>query len=668
MPINPEALDNVNALDIDSELRSFTKTLSSDIEEERNLRSDWEQRVDLWTKRRYGIRTKKNHPWPGAANFVIPLIDADINRLKPAYVNLGYGVSPIVTFEPFGAEDIEPARKREMLFDWRMRTQVEFFDHYVIGVDKALEKGSVVYKIDWHFETRTYTEILDLEESDDEIIELVFDPEVPDELFEQILLERFRPDLSLQENIDAIQDAVIKMRRGKVRQEITFTEKGKDSPRVTACDPKDDIMVPVDTTDIQQARFIDHMFWTTTNNVKAGMRDEKYVEYDDFTIKSWSNQNFANSNARQTRGLRDGTSAIISDDLILMHETWTWRDVNDDGVMERVCITWPDSSPQDVLRFIENPYDHGLFPFVQVRRELNDVWFYSSRGIPALDEDFQVGISTKFNQNVDEKTMQVPTWIHRKNSVKNLKNLRYVPGQDLEVESIDDVRLSQPQHVNQGSFFNDMAFLKSWANERLGNVSAAFSNPTNPAGSGFEGKRTKAEVQEIAQLAAQNQSLEMLVWQQQMADVYYQIDALYEQFGPEQEEILITGEQPVKISRAEIQGKFNIVPNGRLDNSNPTARFMKSNFIYRMFLNDPDVRQNELKKMLFDDFDTRLSKRLLLTPQEKQQRNQLQQASQEQLKRKLLGEQIDIRRIQDVLDIQKELAMVEIHGQKFAPN
>lgn len=113
---DPESLDKIKSIKISQDVVDFVTELDHYIEQERGNRSEWEQRVDNYTRKRYGIRQKKSFPWVGSANFVLPQIDSDMNRLKPAYVNLAYGVSPIVSFEPYGPEDVAPARKREVLF------------------------------------------------------------------------------------------------------------------------------------------------------------------------------------------------------------------------------------------------------------------------------------------------------------------------------------------------------------------------------------------------------------------------------------------------------------------------------------------------------------------------------------------------------------------------
>ena len=662
---DPESLDKVKNVSITDEIRDFIVGLAKKVEEEKTNRAEWEQRIDNYTRKRYGIRAKKSFPWAGSANFVLPQIDSDINRIKPAYINLAYGVSPIITFEPFGPEDIEPARKREIYFDWIMRTQVKFFKEYCLGVDYMLHTGFKIYKTGWRFEITTYFEKLDLSDLSKEILDAIYMPEADDAALFHIIAEKMLPDLTLQENVDEINRVIRDFRSGKTSFKMEFSEKSVNRAEVKALNPRDDIVFPVTTTDIQEAAYIDHRFYLSKNQIKLRMKMGRYNFFDDDDIDRWTVSKYASNSSSHLRSVRDGVTLDHRDDnSILLHETSTWYDIDGDGIEERVILTYPDTDPSMILRFIENPYDHGEFPYVVVRREFNDAPIVSSRGIPALDDDFQTGISTLFNQDIDAGTITTtPTVVTRKNSVKNLRNLRYVPGQVVETENgTADYTIVQNTNLGQANRFNNMQYLKAWANDRIGNTTAAISQQNNAPGNGPQGQKTAREVAAIESSSGQLQSMDLLVFQSQMSDLYYQLDSLYEQFGDETITIAITGSLPANTSREEIRGKFNIVPNGRLDNSNPALRAQKSLAMLQMFTNDPYVRQDQLRKLYIDDLDIRLAQQLLKTPQEMQQDFQSQIQSQNDQ----LLTALNMQKGKDNLEIRKEAILAPIQGRKYA--
>lgn len=656
--VHPENIKSVNAVDITQEISAFIVATAKDVESERANRSAWEKKIDDLIDLRYGYRQRKIHPWPDAANYSIPLIDAHINKIKPSYINLVSGISPICSFEPFGSEDIEPAKKRETLFDWRMRTKVKFAKPYAVAVDKGLEQGSVVFKIVWNYTTRNYQEELDLADLDDKSLAVIGDPRTTDDIIFAIIEEELSVDVEFEENAKEIAKAIQKFREGETKFQFNFVEIENNEPEITACSVRGDIVVPMDTTDIQFARFIDQPFWRTTTQLKKAMRDEKYKEYPDTDINAWG-----------SKDTKKSSSSKQQDEVILLHETCVWYDVNEDGIKERCIATWPDNAPASVLRFIEIPYEHGLFPYVQIRRELNDSGFYTSRGIPALDEDYQKGISQAVNQAENNGTLtNSPVTVMRRNTVTNIKNRRYIPGETIETNGDpNDYQIRVMANVSQPILFQLAQYLKSWADQRIGNVASGLSEVNNLPGAGPGGRKTKAEIDLISSLQGEVQSLDLVVWQLQMADVYYQIDALYNQYGDEEEEVIITGQEPQKISRREIQGKWNIVPNGRLDNTDPILKANKAFNLMKIFIGDPDINQYELKKLFLTDYDYRIAGKILYSEQDKQQLQVAQMQMAEAMKKKAVQEGVDMKQIDILLEVYRETLLAPVTGKKYGP-
>ena len=235
--IHPENLKEVNNIKVSGEVIDFINEVKADVEEVCGQRAQWEQAVDRLNRLRFGVKRRKNHPWPGAANYSIPLIDSKIERIKPAYINLAYSVSPVVTFEPYGPEDVESARKKEYLFDWRLRTKVKFFDAYSIGVDQVLgPMGMTVYRTVWKFSSRRYSEVIDIGEFDEATLEALFDTRMTDEMLFKVIVEELGVDLSYEEKEKAVMGAVKKFREGEMVLEMDLYEDEEDRPEVTACD------------------------------------------------------------------------------------------------------------------------------------------------------------------------------------------------------------------------------------------------------------------------------------------------------------------------------------------------------------------------------------------------------------------------------------------------
>lgn len=674
---NPESLDKINSLPIDFKIKSIVNNIANDIMYEKQKRSWWDSNTDNFINQRYGIREVKNFPWANCANYVIPLIDADINRIKPAYASL-IDVYPIVIFEPYGDTDIEAAENREVYFDWLLKARMNFFNNYMLGLDYILEQGIVIWKITWKYSTRTYTEEVNLSELDPKILQALYDPIVNDDMLRQIFIEEFQVDDEHEDNIKEINRAIKKFREGKSKFKLTLRETKDDQPEVCPRSLRYDIVFPLETTDLNNAKFIDDKFQVSVNDLKIAMRDDKYITYADETVRSWA-ANYANDSKRRP-GQRTVSGTVTStpdEDNIWLHETCLWHDIDGDGIKERCICTWPDANPEMVLRFIELPYEHDMWPYVACKREINDPGFFASRGIPALDLDFQLGISTSFNQSVDNGTItNTPQVVMKENSLVNPRNMRYVPGERVVVRSqLSDYETRVLGNGSQPYLFNAAQYLKSWANERIGNVQSGLSQANNMPGAGGGGKKTDDEVNLISQSGSELQSLDLQVFQQQMSMVYFQIDALDNQFGNQEEINFVTNGQAHKMTRQEIQGRFKYVPNGRLDNSNPQLRMSKSFNMLKMFLNDPDIKQRELKRIALDDFDIKLARKIFKTDQEKAQESQQAQQQQQQAQQQALQLQLALKSGESNIELQREVtknrddAQTEVIKEKaFTPN
>ena len=655
-----ENLKDVNSLKIDSKIKEYIATLKSSISVEDTNKSEWNTRMEILGDLRYGYRNEKTEPFLNCANYSIPLIDSHITKLKSAYINLFYNSSPIVNFEPFGGEDIDPARKRESLFDWRLRTRVKIFKDYCIGIDKMLEQGQTVFKIVWYYSTRRYKDFIDLEEMDEETLKALEDSRLTDDMLFKVIEQELGVDASFESNVEEIWRAVEEFREGESEFELDLIEVENNQAEVIACDVKEDLVIPRDTVDIQDARFIDHKVWMTANNIKIAMRDGKYQEYPDADIASWGSKSGKHPNSRSA------PTSSSDNDVILLHEVCCWYDINKDGIKERCIATYPDSDESAVLRFIEIPYDHGKFPYEQVRRELNDPLFYTSRGICELDEDFQKGISNAMNQAEDFGTItNVPVIVMKKNTVTNIKNRRYTPGETIEtIGDPNDYQVRQSANVAQPALMQFTQMLKSWSDQRVGDVTAGLGGQNNLSGQQASGQKTKAEINLVSVLSQTVTSLDVLIFQQQMVKVYEQIDALYDQYGPDEEEVIITGEPPIKISRREIQGKYHMVPNGRLENTNPAMRAGIATTVLQMGANDPMVNQDELKRYYYNSIDPRLANKLLYSKEDFQKRQQQMQQQQEAILQKGIKQKLDMDQIELMLEINKEALMVPIEVNK----
>jgi hypothetical protein len=140
---------------------------------------------------------------------------------------------------------------------------------------------------------------------------------------------------------------------------------------------------------------------------------------------------------------------------------------------------------------------------------------------------------------------------------------------------------------------------------------------------------------------------------------------LYDQFGNDEETFLVTGNQPRQVSRREIQGKFNIVPNGRLDNADPARRLQKTMLALQLGFESPFIKQKELLELAYEDIDSRMASIVMKSDEELQIERQQEELMAEQILLKSANEQIAMKKAMDDTEVRKEFLMEPITGAKF---
>ena len=98
-----------------------------------------------------------------------------------------------------------------------------------------------------------------------------------------------------------------------------------------------------------------------------------------------------------------------------------------------------------------------------------------------------------------------------------------------------------------------------------------------------------------------------------MRTTHYQLWSNWVQYGPKKAWVRVDNEEPFEMSREDIQGQYDIVPNGRIYNSNPLMEWQKAESRFVRFNNDPYINQEELRRDLLIKDDPRIAKRLMLT-------------------------------------------------------
>ena len=622
----------------DTELFSEIK---GEIEEAKNHTLTWSENHDKFYRLRFRIKKTKTFPFTGCSNLRLPTIETYIRKTKAALVGIYSNVKPRMQVIPQTDQNLQKANKIERFLDYLADYKIKLLDKLIIGCDKMLEKGFVVFKITWSMKSRTYTETFSLKEISMEDAMALFDTNVPDETIIQELTKRLNVDMSetvMEDNLLALQEVVRKIRSGKDNVEVTLRDETYNAPMVYVCDPAT-IFVPSDAgNDPQDLRWICHEYYEPIELLQERASEDVYDKSAVDEIVDLKDMSSFNSNEAKDRDktiesskdTREGIDRINNPShLVKVWEVYKYYNPKKGQPQQKwQFILAPEFNV--ILKKQVCPYDHQKFPFVRFATEVVDDRWFSPRGIPAHLEDISKEIDAQHNQKLDNQTIRNAPMFKFRSGTVNPKLVKFTPAQGIPVNGMqpldDSIKLMDNSNANvEFSYEREEMGLKTVIQEYLGQVDYSLQSMINK-----RQPRTLGEVQMQAQSANQVFSLDSTMFTNSLSEIFSQILELCQQYMPERVFALVTGGDepiPLHLTRDEIQGQYQVVCRGNDMNTNPYVKAQKSQMRVQLLINEitmqtgvvtPPNIYNILKRYLQDDGEIAW-KELISMPQPPQQ-------------------------------------------------
>lgn len=117
-------------------------------------RSAWETKQSQYYKMRHNGLARKNKPYPNAPDLHWPLIDTNIEKLKPLFFQQVVGMDVVATFVPMRQQLAAFNTTAEQWFDYKIRERTNFQDEALSWIDYALMSGRGIVKIYWDVDKR----------------------------------------------------------------------------------------------------------------------------------------------------------------------------------------------------------------------------------------------------------------------------------------------------------------------------------------------------------------------------------------------------------------------------------------------------------------------------------------------------------------------------------
>lgn len=676
---NPLALEATGSLSRD--IQGDVEKLHLSIQSAERSREGWIQNQVKLLEARRGVVRKKQVPWPGANNDVVPIIDAIIRRWKPAIANLVLRSDPVAMFRTRTSSPnpevqkrlVEGSRSTQNFYHWLFMDHMEGTKLTAYELVDLLAQHGVAYtRQGWDYRTERTSRIARVESLFPQGLEAAIQaitqqvaqqnqglpaeaqrpPPTPEEAVAFVLSAQYGLDPGNDTRVGPmLQEATQKILNGAQYVRLFYEEVVCDKPGWQALSPLD-VVVPPRSQGVHDADFVCILHRATTEEILRRANDgffiperaEKVADRPDTRFSQDDPGLYGISQRRNILSLEDMLDGVNDKFEEHVPRTALWEiyaklDINGDGLRERVVI-WYHPTSKTILSVTEYPYPFREWPIVEFRFEHNDKRPLSPRGIAEMVQTWQRLASRMHNARLDSiQTTLAPMFKVKMQALPAMRNVRWRPGAHIPVRRMDDIEPMVTDHRALIEFLREEQVHKEFAERYVG----VFDPTLTDLGGTGPDRRTATEVDAVVSQATEVQSADAVVFQCAMQRVHQQLWNLWEEFGPEEVYFYVTGEeQPRLARRADLAGDYDIIPAGSPISTNRALILNRARELIQFLLQDPTglVRKDELLREYLQAHDFPLAQRLVRPPEQAALLLQAQEAVEEMSN--FLGEKPEI--------------------------
>ena len=139
----------------EADIRHLADFFDLELEEALRSHQDREERLDKWQKAYDGepATAKKDFPWPGACNVVIPLIGIAVDSIVARIVNTLFSVEPFWSVRPLRPEVERLAKPVEGFLEWSRQNEFNMYNVVRRWIPEVVKFGWGYIKVPWELRT-----------------------------------------------------------------------------------------------------------------------------------------------------------------------------------------------------------------------------------------------------------------------------------------------------------------------------------------------------------------------------------------------------------------------------------------------------------------------------------------------------------------------------------
>lgn len=544
-------------------------------------------------------------PWPGASDARVPLVDLYINQ-DVAFLMVVWDRMRLVA-SGVEVNDTAQGHRLTSVLRWMKTTQMqEARREMKLAANYLLERGSAVISVLWDRGLEMGYTPLDMETLRAHAMTLEqqggegMTPE--DQTLAQLPGLILDPTAEAQavETLAALYEGASRARlRQAVRElrsqgatRLPAPNVTRNRPTIVALAPNEDIFIPPETSDPQQARS-----WHRRELLsESRLRERKWTHgWDEaFITRMIETQRGAMTDDFAGQVYRGGTrvnSYGQSGTEKLFEVVHSYQRLhNEDGVPGIYYTCWNPRMMELPAHFSPLDYDHGEYPFVFIERETRCRLLDESRGYGEVAHTMQQQVKTQWDARIDRASLAtLPPSYYPVGHPPD----KWGPGVKLGTVRNDDYGFLQIPPYDIGSKEVEDS-VRRFSDEYFGRPVDEYSRT-----------RAMTQQQELAN-----------TWMAALRQVDTQTLKLMQQYMPEEFFYRVVGTnqaKPLRATRDEIQGQFDITLTynvSDLDNEIITA---KLGLVEKALLMDTTGRvdRNAALDMVFELIDPNMGERLL---------------------------------------------------------
>ena len=571
------------------------------------MRLNWETRYNVWSGqsddgRKWKSKLGRNPvPFDGASDSRPPLVDTYVNEdVDMLMTSLS---SAQVSAFPTESNDAEQASLVTNLLRYQIHNQIkEFNDEAELAANYMLENGVAVVGVFWDVEEQAAVADIDMES----INQLAQSAENLS-MFPEMILSEEREDEAIALGMLVLPDVKQSKMRKMIRElrstgATTYPVKMtvKNRPTVVSLRLGEDFFVPLDTTELQDARRCYYKEFVTKEALYDGIEskgyDRKWVEdvvdkTKGKTITMDRNALSARSNSTRREVIFDAKEVY---EIVHCYE----RKLDEDDVQGIYYTCFSPHLPvnergKETFAFSElMNYDHCQYPFVLFRREWLSRRVDDTRGYGEIGFTWQKQIKNEWDARVDRNSLATMPPLHHPPGRPPTK---WGPGTLVPRVRQDDYQYADVPAYNAGSKEIEVSVRETCDR--------------------YFGRVTGPENQPYAMMRQQHM---VSKWLKNWQRVMEQVLALTQQFASEEFFFRVVGSskaQMLSASRDDIQGQFDIQLNFAVANLDQQLMQRKLELL-KVAVGEFDtqgvVDRAELMQVVFSFIDPVLGERLLM--------------------------------------------------------